>query len=78
MDNYSIAWMCRQLGDARSSFYAWRARADTVTVTQARRDALTPEIQGSSHFFAAQVAAASSRPNSIKKALSARWDWSPI
>src|SRR5690625_2733415 len=37
--------MCRQLNVARSSFYAWRARADTVTATQARRDALKPEIQ---------------------------------
>ena len=37
--------MCRQLGVARSSFYAWRARAGTITATQARRDALKPEIQ---------------------------------
>jgi len=44
-DNYPIAWMCRQLGVARSSFYAWRARAGTVPATQARRDALKPEIQ---------------------------------
>lgn len=37
--------MCRQLNVARSSFYAWRARAGTVTATQARREALKPEIQ---------------------------------
>ena len=37
--------MCRQLNVARSSFYAWRDRAGTVTATQARRDALKPEIQ---------------------------------
>lgn len=37
--------MCRQLGVARSSFYAWRTRANTVTATQALRDALKPEIQ---------------------------------
>src|SRR5690625_2233427 len=37
--------MCRQLGVARSSFYAWRARAGTITATQARRDALKPEIR---------------------------------
>lgn len=37
--------MCRQLSVARSSFYAWRTRAGTVTATQARREALKPEIQ---------------------------------
>lgn len=37
--------MCRQLGVARSSLYAWRACAGTVTATQAHRDALKPEIQ---------------------------------
>jgi len=37
--------MCRQLGVARSSFYTWRARAGTITATQARREALKPEIQ---------------------------------
>ena len=37
--------MCRQLGVARSSFYAWRNRVGKVTATQARRDALKPEIQ---------------------------------
>jgi len=43
-DNYPIAWMCRQRGVARSSFYAWRSRAGTASATQARRDALRPEI----------------------------------
>ena len=38
--NYPIAWMCRQLGVPRSSFYAWRARADTTTATTARRQLL--------------------------------------
>ena len=37
--------MGRQLSIIRSSFYAWRARADTVTATQARRDVLKPEFQ---------------------------------
>ena len=36
--------MCKQLEVARSSFYAWRARAGTVTATQARREALRVEI----------------------------------
>ena len=35
--NYSIAWMCRQLQAPRSSFYAWRHQADTVTATATRR-----------------------------------------
>ena len=39
--SYPIAWMCDQLGVARSSFYAWRAAADTVTATAARRQ---PEV----------------------------------
>lgn len=36
--------MCKQLQVARSSFYAWRSRAGTVTATQARREALKVEI----------------------------------
>ena len=38
--NYPITWMCEQLGVSRSSFYAWRAQADTVTATAARRRVL--------------------------------------
>lgn len=38
--NYPIAWMCRQLGVPRSSFYAWRQQADTTTATAARRQVL--------------------------------------
>ena len=37
--------MCAQLGVARSSFYAWRARAGQVTATQARREALKMEVE---------------------------------
>ncbi|MVT26384.1 IS3 family transposase [Nesterenkonia alkaliphila] len=43
-DTYPIWWMCQQLEVARSSFYAWRARAGRVTATQARRDVLKVEI----------------------------------
>jgi putative transposase len=34
---YAIAWMCRMLGVPRSSFYAWRNQAETVTAAR-RRD----------------------------------------
>jgi transposase InsO family protein len=34
--NYKIAWMCRLLKVPRSSFYAWRSQAETVTATRRR------------------------------------------
>jgi putative transposase len=40
---YPIAWMCAQLGVPRSSFYAWRNRAETPT--QARRRELAVEVR---------------------------------
>jgi transposase InsO family protein len=40
---YSIVWMCRQLGVPRSSFYAWRNRAETPT--QARRRELAVHVR---------------------------------
>ena len=43
--SYPIAWMCDQLGVARSSFYAWRAAADTVTATAARRQVLAQLVK---------------------------------
>jgi putative transposase len=40
---YAVAWMCRMLGVPRSSFYAWRHQAETVTA--ARRRDLTARIE---------------------------------
>ena len=41
---YPIVWMCRQLDVPRSSFYAWRAAADSITATAARRQVLAKPI----------------------------------
>jgi transposase InsO family protein len=40
--NYDVAWMCRLLRVPRSSFYAWRNRAETAG--QIRRRELTVEV----------------------------------
>ena len=34
--NYKIAWMCRLLGVPRSSFHAWRNRAESATAARRR------------------------------------------
>jgi putative transposase len=34
--NYKVAWMCRLLGVPRSSFYAWRGRAETLAAARRR------------------------------------------
>jgi putative transposase len=41
--SYKIAWMCALLGVPRSSFYAWRNRADTATA--ARRRELAAQVR---------------------------------
>jgi putative transposase len=41
--NYKIAWMCRMLGVPRSSFYAWRNKAETATA--ARRRELAAQVR---------------------------------
>jgi len=41
--NYKIAWMCRLLGVPRSSFYAWRGKAETATA--ARRRELAAQVR---------------------------------
>jgi transposase InsO family protein len=41
--NYTVAWMCRLLGVPRSSFYAWRNRAETPTA--ARRRELAEQVR---------------------------------
>jgi HTH-like domain len=42
--NYKIAWMCRLLRVPRSSFYAWRNKAETATA--ARRRELAVRVRG--------------------------------
>ena len=34
--NYKVAWMCRLLAVPRSSFYAWRNKAETATAARRR------------------------------------------
>jgi transposase InsO family protein len=41
--NYKIAWMCRLLRVPRSSFYAWRNKAETATA--ARRRELAAQVR---------------------------------
>lgn len=43
--NYPIAWMCWMLQMPRSSFYAWRERAERETATQARRRELAVQVE---------------------------------
>jgi hypothetical protein len=40
-----VAWLCRQLGVARSGFYAWRQRQQAPGKRAAENTWLTAEIQ---------------------------------
>ena len=42
--NYPVTMMCRLLNIPRSTFYAWAARADTLTTTAARRQVLSEAV----------------------------------
>jgi hypothetical protein len=57
--NYKISWMCALLGVPRSSFYAWRNRAETATA--ARAASWPPRCAGSSIRGGVLTAAGGSR-----------------
>ncbi len=42
---HSISWLCRQLGDARSGYYAWRQRQKVPGPMAAENAVITAEIQ---------------------------------
>ncbi len=42
---YPVAWMCRLLGVARSSFYAWNTAVEAVTATAAGRARYTELVR---------------------------------
>ncbi|WP_322757390.1 IS3 family transposase [Synechococcus sp. CBW1107] len=46
---HSVAWLCRQLGVARSGYYAWRQRQEAPGQRAAENAVITAEIQAVFH-----------------------------
>ena len=44
-DRFSVAWLCRQLGVARSGFYAWRQRQLNPSRRARENVAITAQVQ---------------------------------
>jgi transposase-like protein len=44
-DHHFVAWLCRQLGVARSGLYAWRQREEATGTRAAENSRLTAEIK---------------------------------
>ena len=44
-DRFSVAWLCRQLGVARSGFYAWRQRQQNPGPRAQENAAITAQVQ---------------------------------